>query len=53
MRLLIQEGRQFVDLGENTSQITTDIKIYNELPYIVFESLSNETIKFLLSFSFK
>ena len=39
---LIQDGGQFVDLGENISRSKTNIKIYNRLIYIAFESLSNE-----------
>ena len=50
MRLkLIQDGGNFVDLGENISRSKTDTKFYNRLLYIVFESLSNETIKIFVA----
>ena len=46
MRLkLIQDEGQFVDLGENIFLTKTDIK----KNYIVFESLSNKTIKIFVA----
>ena len=39
----IQDCGQFVDIGENISRSSTDIKNFNRLPQIVFESHSNET----------
>ena len=48
---LIQDGGQFVDLGENISRSKTNKKICNRLLFIVLESLSNETIKFFVAIS--
>ena len=51
--LNIVNGRQFVYLGENILRSKKDIKFCNRLLYIALESLSNETNKFLMPFSFK